>query len=77
MDGLTEEEFFRKKAALMRKMTKKNTKHIYDKDKDRGKKLSVEQKLVKYADRMKYDPTLKPLEYSPKSPYKDLKTQRI
>ena len=56
MDGLTEEEFYKKKTALMRKMTKKQTKHIYDKDKSKDKKLSVEQKLVKYAASLKYDP---------------------
>ena len=42
----------------MRRMTKKQTKHIYDKDKNRGQKLSVEQKLVKQANGMKYDPTI-------------------
>jgi len=59
MDGLTAEQFYAKKAALMRKMTKKQTKHIYDPDKHRGQPLTVEQQLVKYADSLKYDPNKK------------------
>ena len=56
MDGLTEFEFQKKKAALMRKMTTKQTKHIYDKDAS-PKKLTLEQRMIKQAEGIKYDPT--------------------
>lgn len=32
MDGLTEKEFYEKKQALMRKLTQKNTKFLYEKE---------------------------------------------
>ena len=76
MDGLSEAEFYKKKSALMRRMTKKQTKHIYDKDKDRGKKLSVEQKLVKYANSMRYDPSISKPGNTALSPYQVAPTQK-
>lgn len=33
MDGLTEEDYYKKKQELMRKLTKKNTKFLYEKEK--------------------------------------------
>ena len=40
MDGLSEEEYYRKKNALMRKLTQKATKFLYEKEeKDKGPSL--------------------------------------
>jgi len=40
MDGLSEEEFYKKKQALMRKLTAKNTKFLYEKEtKKKGESL--------------------------------------
>ena len=54
MDNLSEAEFIAKKAKIMRKIAMKNTKDLYVKDTS-GKSLSIEEKLIKHAAKIKYD----------------------
>ena len=54
MDGLSEEEFYKKKQALMRKMTAKATKFLYDKKpKQKGGTLRELAAKKEHEERMK------------------------
>ena len=57
MDGLTEEQFQQKKAALMRSLNKKQAAHIYGKPEKRksSENLSTAEKLLKYANSLKFE----------------------
>ncbi len=52
MDGLTEEEYYFKKQALMRKLTQKNTKFLYEKPKKPGQSAREIAAKKEHAEKM-------------------------